>query len=111
MLMFKKKEIIKNVAKDYQEEAKQFQSAVNAVHSTYAMKELNLSKLSSLADKFGIDVSLLQGAFDTYLRTNAIEAVNKAKKSGDYTMASLESTAGLFGFDTDALNINYYSDL
>ncbi len=109
MFMFRKKETKISTSTGLVKEAKKFQDAVSEINSGYKPTEVNMALLEGVANKYGIDVSIIAAAFETYLKNNAITTIRKIKASTDYTILHLEQAAESFGFDLATLNVTYFS--
>ena len=110
MFMFRKKDIEKSISTDLQKEAQKFQKVVQEINENISPDAITIDVIESFSQKAGLDSIVLQDAFETYLRKNAIKAVRLVKSSDDYTVLNLEQAAGLYGFSTDELEVTYFSE-
>ncbi len=109
MFMFRKKTIHVSTTEGLQEEAKRFQQAVAEINSTYAPVQLNISVIETIAEKYNVDVEFISGTFETYLKTNALNAIRRVKANSDFTYYDLEQASLAFGYQLDDLGVNFFS--
>ncbi len=110
MFMFRKREVVVSTSAGLKDEAKKFQDAVADVNSRFKPNEINMAAIEAAAAKFETDVATVAGAFEVYLKNNAIEEIRKIKDVGDYTFLNLEEVAASYGFDLDTLGVSYYTE-
>jgi hypothetical protein len=107
--MFRKKETVVSTTLELHKEAKQFQDAVTEINTKYKPALLNIDIITGVAEKYGIEVSFLAGAFETYLKNNALVEIRRIKSSSDYSLFDLEKASTAYGFELDDLQITFFS--
>lgn len=109
MFMFRKKDTKVSTSAGLVKEAKKFQDAIYEINTGYKPTEINIALIEGVSAKYGVDVSIIASAFETYLKNNAITTIRKIKASTDYTVLHLEQAAESFGYDLATLNVTYFS--
>ena len=110
MFMFRKKDVIKSTTDGLYKEALGFQNAVAEINKNISNDEITINVIESYAEKNNIDVQVLRGAFETFLKENALKKVRKVKREKDYTILDLEQAVNEYGYEMDDLNITFFSD-
>ena len=110
MFMFRKKDTIVSTTKGLQKVAKKFQKVVAEINKTIKPEDISSNVLSAYAENNNLDASVLNEAFGSYLKRNAITAVRKIKSQKDYSILDLETSVEAFGFTTDELKITFFSE-
>lgn len=110
MFMFRKKEVKVSTTEGLQLEAKRFQQAVAEINSNYTPASIDIALIDGISLKFEVEPEFLLGAFESYLRNNAIQEVRRVKANSDYTYYDLEQATLKYGFELDDLQITFYSE-
>ena len=109
MFMFRKKVTQVSTSAGLQKEAKKFQAAVSEINANFKPAQIDISVVEGAAKKYGTEVSVVAGAFEAFLRTNAINEIRQIKAGKDYTVLQLEQAAQNHGFELDDLGVDYFS--
>ncbi len=110
MFMFRKKDVRVSTTDGLQKEAKKFQNAVAKINNAFKPYEINISIIETIAKENSIPTNVVAGAFESYLKRNALNAIKKIKDTvHDYTVLDLEQAAEAYGYDLAALEVTYFS--
>jgi len=110
MFMFRKKDTTVSTTTGLQKEAKKFQSVVAEINKKLKPEDISANVLSAYAENYKVDKEVLNEAFTTYLKRNALTAVRKIKSNKDYSVLDLEQAVEEFGYTTDDLEITFFSE-
>lgn len=110
MFMFRKKDVVVSTIDGLKDEAVRFQQAVAEINAKFSPSQLNISLIETVSKNYEVPLEFIAGAFETYLKTNAINEIRKIKANSDYTYYDLEQATLAFGYELDDLGVTFFSE-